>query len=149
VLLNVLRCAMSLVGQHPLQPGQLEGHLYPENYVVLRPGLTGLWQLAARREDALALRAILDHAYLSGCRWSRTWPSCAPPWAHVESEPGGRSAYTAVPPDPDPPLFGQLRQCPTVRHSLSRRASSITRSSGLSAAAILASPSTNMGMIAS
>lgn len=65
-IVNVLKGDMSLVGPRPMLPEQLPMYLHPEAYLTLRPGITGLWQVTARNEEAFALRAILDRDYLEG-----------------------------------------------------------------------------------
>jgi lipopolysaccharide/colanic/teichoic acid biosynthesis glycosyltransferase len=65
-LFNVINGDMSLVGPRPMLPEQLPLYLYPEAYLALRPGITGLWQVTARNEEAFALRAVLDRDYLEG-----------------------------------------------------------------------------------
>jgi len=62
-IINVLKGDMSLVGPRPMLPEQLPLYLHPEAYLALRPGITGLWQVTARNEDAFALRAVLDRDY--------------------------------------------------------------------------------------
>ena len=63
-LINVLRGEMSLVGPRPMMPEQLSLYRDPAAYLALRPGITGLWQVSARNDDAFAMRAVLDRAYL-------------------------------------------------------------------------------------
>jgi exopolysaccharide production protein ExoY len=63
-IVNVIRGDMSLVGPRPMLPEQLPLYLHPEAYLAVRPGITGLWQVTARNEEAFALRAILDRAYV-------------------------------------------------------------------------------------
>lgn len=65
-IINVLKGDMSLVGPRPMLPEQLPLYLHPEAYLALRPGITGLWQVTARNEEAFALRSILDRDYLDG-----------------------------------------------------------------------------------
>jgi exopolysaccharide production protein ExoY len=61
-LWNVLLGDMSLVGPRPMMPSQRS--LYPgEAYYALRPGITGLWQVAARNESGFAARASYDAEY--------------------------------------------------------------------------------------
>jgi exopolysaccharide production protein ExoY len=61
-LWNVLRGDMSLVGPRPMMPSQRA--LYPgKAYYSLRPGVTGLWQVAARNESSFAARAGYDAEY--------------------------------------------------------------------------------------
>lgn len=62
-LINVIRGDMSLVGPRPMLPDQMRLYLHPEAYLALRPGITGLWQVTARNEEAFALRAVLDRRY--------------------------------------------------------------------------------------
>lgn len=61
-LWNVLKGDMSLVGPRPMMPEQ--SVLYPGHaYYVLRPGLTGLWQVSDRNASTFAQRAEFDAAY--------------------------------------------------------------------------------------
>lgn len=62
-IFNVMKGDMSLVGPRPMLPEQLPLYLHPEAYLALRPGITGLWQVTARNEEAFALRATLDQTY--------------------------------------------------------------------------------------
>lgn len=62
-LFNVLRGDMSLVGPRPMLADQLPLYLYPEAYLSLRPGLSGLWQVSARNDKDFATRAKLDRHY--------------------------------------------------------------------------------------
>jgi lipopolysaccharide/colanic/teichoic acid biosynthesis glycosyltransferase len=61
-LWNVLKGDMSLVGPRPMMPEQEA--LYPGHaYFVLRPGVTGLWQISERNASTFAQRAEFDAAY--------------------------------------------------------------------------------------
>jgi lipopolysaccharide/colanic/teichoic acid biosynthesis glycosyltransferase len=61
-LWNVLRGDMSLVGPRPMMPQQRA--LYPGHaYFMLRPGLTGLWQVSERNGSTFAERADYDADY--------------------------------------------------------------------------------------
>jgi exopolysaccharide production protein ExoY len=61
-LLNVLRGEMSLVGPRPMLPEQRQ--YYPGTaYFNLRPGLTGLWQIAERNSGTFVDRAMFDTRY--------------------------------------------------------------------------------------
>lgn len=62
-LLNVLRGDMSIVGPRPMLPDQLPLYLSPHAYLALRPGITGLWQVTARNDQAFDRRAIIDLSY--------------------------------------------------------------------------------------
>jgi lipopolysaccharide/colanic/teichoic acid biosynthesis glycosyltransferase len=68
-LWNVLFGEMSLVGPRPFLPEQVED--YGPNYgryVLVRPGMTGLWQVSGRNRLSFAERVRLDEIYL--CSWS-------------------------------------------------------------------------------
>ncbi|HYH94165.1 MAG TPA: sugar transferase [Candidatus Saccharimonadales bacterium] len=68
-LLNVLRGEMSLVGPRPPLPGEVAGYdLWHRRRLSMKPGITGLWQVAARREDDFDKWVELDLAYID--RWS-------------------------------------------------------------------------------
>ncbi len=61
-LWNVLKGDMSLVGPRPMLPDQEA--LYPGHaYYLMRPGLTGLWQISARNDGTFASRADYDDRY--------------------------------------------------------------------------------------
>ena len=61
-LWNVLKGDMSLVGPRPMMPDQK--YLYPgKHYAMLRPGLTGLWQISERSNSSFADRAQYDSEY--------------------------------------------------------------------------------------
>lgn len=63
-LINVIRGDMSMVGPRPMLPDQLPLYLFPPAYLALRPGLTGLWQVTARNDQAFEVRAIIDKRYV-------------------------------------------------------------------------------------
>ena len=68
-LLNVLRGEMSLVGPRPPLPREVAGYdLWHRRRLSMKPGITGLWQVAARREDDFDRWVELDLAYID--RWS-------------------------------------------------------------------------------
>ncbi len=61
-LWNVFRGDMSLVGPRPMMPDQQP--LYPGHaYYLLRPALTGPWQVSDRNASSFASRATFDDAY--------------------------------------------------------------------------------------
>jgi lipopolysaccharide/colanic/teichoic acid biosynthesis glycosyltransferase len=50
-LLNVLRGEMSLVGPRPPLPSEVAGYdIWHRRRLSMKPGMTGLWQIRARRE---------------------------------------------------------------------------------------------------
>ncbi len=68
-LWNVLRGQMSLVGPRPAPPREVEGYdIWHRRRLSMKPGITGLWQVTARRDDDFERRANLDLDYID--RWS-------------------------------------------------------------------------------
>jgi lipopolysaccharide/colanic/teichoic acid biosynthesis glycosyltransferase len=68
-LWNVLRGEMSLVGPRPAPPREVEGYdVWHRRRLSMKPGITGLWQVTARRDDSFERRAQLDLDYID--RWS-------------------------------------------------------------------------------
>ena len=68
-IFNVLRGEMSLVGPRPVVKDELE--LYGEaraDYMKVRPGITGLWQVSGRSELSYDSRVALDRSYVR--QWS-------------------------------------------------------------------------------
>ena len=64
-IINVLRGEMSLVGPRPILPEQRVqyGNAYSE-YILVSPGMTGLWQVEGRNRISFAERVLWDQAYL-------------------------------------------------------------------------------------
>ncbi len=61
-LWNVLMGDMSIVGPRPMMCNQRA--LYPgTEYYVMRPGITGFWQISLRNESSFHERAGFDQAY--------------------------------------------------------------------------------------
>ena len=68
-LWNVLKGEMSLVGPRPAPPREVEGYdLWHRRRLSMKPGITGLWQVSARRSEVFDDRAQLDLSYID--RWS-------------------------------------------------------------------------------
>ena len=68
-LVNVLSGQMSVVGVRPLVPAEFAERAPSDRelYCRLRPGLTGLWQVAGRSSLSPASRIELDREYLRTC----------------------------------------------------------------------------------
>jgi exopolysaccharide biosynthesis polyprenyl glycosylphosphotransferase len=68
-LWNVLRGDMSLVGPRPALPREVETYdLWHRRRLSMKPGMTGLWQVSARRSPDFNTWAELDLSYID--RWS-------------------------------------------------------------------------------
>lgn len=68
-LWNVLKGEMSLVGPRPPLPGEVAGYsLWHRRRLAVKPGITGLWQITARRDDDFDRWVQLDLDYIE--RWS-------------------------------------------------------------------------------
>lgn len=68
-LFNVLAGTMSIVGPRPLIPG--EGgtvEQFVERRALVKPGMTGLWQVSGRSDVSAEERIRLDHSYVDN--WS-------------------------------------------------------------------------------
>jgi exopolysaccharide biosynthesis polyprenyl glycosylphosphotransferase len=64
-LLNVLRGEMSLVGPRPEMPFIVAGYGdYARERLVAKPGITGLWQISAAREEAIHQNVDYDLYYI-------------------------------------------------------------------------------------
>jgi exopolysaccharide biosynthesis polyprenyl glycosylphosphotransferase len=68
-LWNVIRGDMSLVGPRPALPREVAGYdLWHRRRLSMKPGITGLWQVSARRSSNFDTWAELDLSYID--RWS-------------------------------------------------------------------------------
>jgi exopolysaccharide biosynthesis polyprenyl glycosylphosphotransferase len=68
-LWNVLRGEMSLVGPRPPLPGEVKSYdLWHRRRLSMKPGITGLWQVRARREPNFDRWVASDLEYID--RWS-------------------------------------------------------------------------------
>lgn len=69
-LINVLRGEMSLVGPRPITPDELERYGRQRRYYLLvRPGITGLWQVSGRSSATYDQRVQLDREYIEEWSW--------------------------------------------------------------------------------
>lgn len=70
-LFNVLRGEMSLVGPRPIVFEELERYGADQKYyLMVRPGITGLWQVSGRSDIDYASRVDLDSRYVQ--QWTLT-----------------------------------------------------------------------------
>ncbi len=68
-LWNVLKGEMSLVGPRPALPREVDSYdLWHRRRLSMKPGITGLWQVSARRSANFDTWAQLDLSYID--RWS-------------------------------------------------------------------------------
>jgi exopolysaccharide biosynthesis polyprenyl glycosylphosphotransferase len=66
---NVVRGEMSLVGPRPPLPEEVAGYnLWHRRRLAMKPGMTGLWQVSARREGDFDRWVRIDLDYIDG--WS-------------------------------------------------------------------------------
>ncbi|MEJ0060811.1 MAG: sugar transferase [Terricaulis sp.] len=69
-LLNVLRGDMSLVGPRPITRAELYRYGRDRRfYLLVRPGITGLWQVSGRSSTGYEKRIQFDRQYLEGWSW--------------------------------------------------------------------------------
>ena len=90
-LLNVIRGEMSLVGPRPVVADELRFY-YGENavyYHMVRPGITGLWQVSGRSQTTYDRRVFLDTCYVRN--WN-LWTDVAILFNTVPSVIGGNGA---------------------------------------------------------
>lgn len=63
---NVLRGEMSVVGPRPVTPDEVPLYgRHAQEYVSVKPGITGLWQVSGRNELSFADRVALDTRYVA------------------------------------------------------------------------------------
>lgn len=66
-LINVLQGEMSLVGPRPVVREELDRHYGPAAaaYALVRPGITGLWQVSGRSDTSYSARVAFDTEYVA------------------------------------------------------------------------------------
>lgn len=68
-LFNVLAGSMSIVGPRPLVPGEGDSiEHFVQRRALVKPGITGLWQVSGRSDVSEEERIRLDHSYVDN--WS-------------------------------------------------------------------------------
>jgi len=69
-LLNVLRGDMSIVGPRPITRAELNRYGKDRRfYLLVRPGITGLWQVSGRSSTGYEKRIRFDREYLEEWSW--------------------------------------------------------------------------------
>ncbi len=64
-LVNVIRGEMSLVGPRPIVSSEIELYgIHFADYLKVRPGMTGLWQISGRSDTSYSERIQLDVRYV-------------------------------------------------------------------------------------
>ena len=67
---NVLMGDMSVVGPRPLVPEELQKYGNRiQKVLLIRPGITGLWQVSGRNDIPYAQRVQMDVYYVAKCNW--------------------------------------------------------------------------------
>ncbi|MEY4662548.1 MAG: Undecaprenyl phosphate N,N-diacetylbacillosamine 1-phosphate transferase [Pseudomonadota bacterium] len=90
-LFNVLKSEMSLVGPRPIVEDELQKYgLDKSYYLMVRPGMTGLWQVSGRNDVDYETRVYLDAWYVKN--WS-LWYDLAILFKTVKVVFGRNGAY--------------------------------------------------------
>ncbi|MGH3914899.1 MAG: sugar transferase [Pseudonocardiaceae bacterium] len=90
-LVNVLRGEMSLVGPRPPLPKEVEKYAFDaRRRLLVKPGLTGLWQVSGRSDLSWEETIQLDLRYVEN--WSLTMDAMII-WKTASAVLGGRGAY--------------------------------------------------------
>lgn len=88
---NVLRGDMSLVGPRPIVPGETQKYgPHFRMYTLVKPGLTGLWQVSGRNDTTYGKRVSLDLQYVRDWTpWLDLWILLRTVWVVLR----GHGAY--------------------------------------------------------
>jgi Undecaprenyl-phosphate galactose phosphotransferase WbaP len=90
-LFNVIRGEMSLVGPRPIIRAELDRYGQDLDYfLMVLPGMTGLWQISGRSDTGYDVRVYLDTWYVKN--WS-LWYDIAILFKTVKVVFGGKGAY--------------------------------------------------------
>ena len=90
-IFNVLKGEMSLVGPRPVVKDELKRYgEYVDDYLMVRPGITGLWQVNGRSDTTYDERVQMDSWYVRN--WS-VWLDVMLLWRTVKAVILGRGAY--------------------------------------------------------
>lgn len=90
-IFNVLRGDMSLVGPRPVIEEELERYgEYVNDYLMVKPGITGMWQINGRNDRSYAERVCMDSWYVRN--WS-IWIDNLILWRTLKSVIRCKGAY--------------------------------------------------------
>lgn len=90
-IFNVLKGEMSLVGPRPVVEAELEKYgEYLDDYLMVRPGITGMWQVNGRSDTTYEERVHMDSWYVRN--WS-IWIDVMLLWRTVKSVVKCEGAY--------------------------------------------------------
>ena len=90
-IFNVLRGEMSLVGPRPIIQEELERYgEHAADYLMVKPGITGMWQVSGRSDIDYEERVMLDSWYVRN--WS-VWIDIMLLWRTMKVVAGRKGAY--------------------------------------------------------
>ena len=90
-LLNVLKGEMSLVGPRPVIQDELARYgEFVDDYLMVKPGITGMWQVNGRSDTTYDERVQMDSWYVRN--WSM-WLDLMLLWRTVKAVVSGKGAY--------------------------------------------------------
>lgn len=90
-IFNVLKGEMSLVGPRPIIHEELERYgEYVDDYLMVKPGITGMWQVSGRSDIDYEERVLLDSWYVRN--WS-VWIDVVMLWRTAKVVIKGKGAY--------------------------------------------------------
>lgn len=90
-LFNVLRGEMSLVGPRPIIQEELERYgEFVDDYLMVKPGITGMWQVNGRSDTTYEERVQMDSWYVRN--WS-VWLDFMLLWRTIKAVVAGKGAY--------------------------------------------------------
>lgn len=90
-LFNVLRGEMSLVGPRPIIQEELERYgEFVDDYLMVKPGVTGMWQVNGRSDTTYEERVQMDSWYVRN--WS-VWLDFMLLWRTIRAVAAGKGAY--------------------------------------------------------
>lgn len=90
-LLNVLRGEMSLVGPRPVIEAELSRYGdFLDDYLMVKPGITGMWQVNGRSDTTYDERVQMDSWYVRN--WS-VWLDLMLLWRTIKAVAVGKGAY--------------------------------------------------------